>query len=71
MLAADKAVKSAYAGTHWDDSEFARRVAVGAARLPLLAQTPRHLDPGAYRAYFTPTAMGELLGTLSWSGFSA
>ena len=71
VLAADKAVKSAYAGTHWDDSGFARRVAVGAARLPLLAQTPRHLDPGAYRAYFTPTAMGELLGTLSWSGFSA
>src|SRR6185369_420637 len=34
---ADKAVKSAYAGTHWDSDEFARRVAAGAQRLPLLA----------------------------------
>ena len=69
--AADKAIKSAYAGTHWRSEEFARRVAEGAARLPLLALPPRQLSPGAYRAYFTPTAMGELLGTLAWSGFGA
>jgi predicted Zn-dependent protease len=68
---ADKAVKTAYAGTHWDAAEFARRVATGAQRLPLLAQPARSLSPGAYRAYFTPTAMGELLGTLAWSGFGA
>ncbi len=68
---ADKAVKTAYAGTHWDADEFARRVAIGAQRLPLLARTPRTLSPGAYRAYFTPAAMNELLGTLSWGGFGA
>lgn len=67
----DKAVKTAYAGTHWDADEFARRVAMGAQRLPLLAQEPRKLAPGAYRAYFTPAAMNELLGTLAWSGFGA
>jgi predicted Zn-dependent protease len=69
-LQADKALKSAYAGTRWDDAEFARRVAADAQRLPLLAQPPRALSPGAYRAYFTPIAMAELLGTLSWGGFS-
>lgn len=69
-LQADKALKSAYAGTRWDDAEFARLVAVDAQRLPLLAQPPRALSPGAYRAYFTPIAMAELLGTLSWGGFS-
>lgn len=69
--AADKAVKSAYAGTDWDADEFARRVAVGAQRLPLLAKPPRVLPAGGYRAYFTPTAMVELLGTAGWSGFSA
>ncbi len=30
--------------------------------------TPRVLNAGTYRAYFTPAAMGELLGTLAWSG---
>ncbi len=69
--AAYQAVKTAYAGTHWDADEFARRVAAGAQRMVLLAQAPRRLSPGAYRAYFTPTAMVELLGTLGWSGFSA
>jgi predicted Zn-dependent protease len=67
---ADKALKNACAGTHWDEAEFARRVAVDAQRLPLLAQPPRALAPGAYRACFTPTAMAELLGTLGWGGFS-
>ena len=69
--AADKAVKSAYAGTHWDSAELARRIAEGAQRLPLLARPPRVLKPGGYRAYFTPTALVELLGTASWSGFGA
>jgi predicted Zn-dependent protease len=67
---ADKALKNAYAGTRWDDAEFARLVDADAQRLPLLAQPPRVLAPGAYRAYFTPTAMAELLGTLNWGGFS-
>jgi predicted Zn-dependent protease len=67
----DKAIKSAYAGTQWDAAEFARRVATGAERLPLLARPAHPLQPGAYRAYLTPIAMSELLGTLSWHGFGA
>ncbi len=69
--AADKAVKSAYAGSHWDEAEFVRRIATAAGRLPLLAKAPRVLPAGAYRAFFTPTAMVELLGTAAWSGFGA
>lgn len=71
VQSADKAVKRDYAGAVWDGDEFARRVAEGAARLPLLARTPRVLPAGAYRAWFTPAAMVELLGTLGWSGFGA
>ena len=67
----DKAIKTAYAGTQWDEAEFARRVAAGAERLALLALPARTLQPGAYRAYLTPTAMAELLGTLAWGGFGA
>jgi predicted Zn-dependent protease len=66
---ADKAVKSAYAGAVWKDAEFADRIVQGAARVKLLATPAKTLAPGAYRVYFTPTAMGELLGTLCWGGF--
>ncbi|MFT3955247.1 MAG: metallopeptidase TldD-related protein [Piscinibacter sp.] len=68
--AADKAVKTAYAGTHWLDDQFAQRVAAGAAQLALLARPPRVLKPGAYRSWFAPAAMAELLGALGWGGFS-
>jgi predicted Zn-dependent protease len=69
--AADKAVKRSYAGTHWDAAEFTRRVAECARHLPLLAQAPRVLQPGSYRAWFAPAAMAEILSTLAWSGFGA
>ncbi|MDB5851569.1 MAG: hypothetical protein JWP29_5321, partial [Rhodoferax sp.] len=67
--AADKAVKAAYAGTQWSDTELAARIRDSAARSALLAQPARVLSPGAYRVYFSPVAVGELLGTLSWGGF--
>jgi predicted Zn-dependent protease len=67
---ADKAVKTAYAGTRWDDAAFAARLDEAARRVPLLEREPRTLQPGAYRAAFSPSAMVELLGTLGWSGFS-
>lgn len=65
----DKAVKAVYAGTTWDADEFAARLFESARRLPLLARAPRVLQPGSYRAYFTPPAMGELLGLVAWNGF--
>jgi predicted Zn-dependent protease len=67
---ADQAVKTLHAGTHWDAATFARRVAEGRRQLALLAQVPMTLAPGRYRAYFSPSAVAELLGTLSWGGFS-
>ena len=67
---ADKAVKTVYAGTHWDDAAFAARLEEAAQRVPLLAREPRTLKPGAYRAALAPSAMVEILGTLGWSGFS-
>ena len=66
---ADRAVKTSYAGTHWHEAEFAQRVANAALRLALLGRSPRAVEPGAHRAYFTPAAMGELVGMLGWGGF--
>lgn len=67
--AADKALKTSYAGSQWRDDEFARRVADGAQRLALIARPPRPLAPGEYRAWLAPAAMAELLATLGWGGF--
>lgn len=65
----DQAVKCSYAGTDWQTPAFARRVAEARTRLALLALPPKTLAPGAYRAYFSPVAVAELLGTLAWGGF--
>jgi len=65
----DQAIKQSLGGTHWDEAAFDERIATAAARLPLLALPPRVLQPGAWRTYFTPVAMAELLGTLAWGGF--
>ncbi|MDB5893277.1 MAG: hypothetical protein JWQ88_808 [Rhodoferax sp.] len=67
--AADKAVKAAYAGTDWRGDALAARIRDSAERSALLAQPARVLPPGAYRVYFSPVAMADLLGTLSWGGF--
>ena len=65
----DQAVKCSYAGTDWQTPEFARRMAEARTRLALLALPPKTLAPGAYRVYFSPVAVAELLGTLAWGGF--
>ncbi|MDO9235425.1 MAG: metallopeptidase TldD-related protein [Aquabacterium sp.] len=68
--ATDKAVKTGYSGTHWSEEAFAKRMQQAAQQVQLLARPPQTLSPGRYRAYFEPTAVGELLATLAWGGFS-
>jgi predicted Zn-dependent protease len=65
----DQAVKSSYAGTHWETPAFAAKMATAKDRLALLARPLRQLSPGAYRVYLSPVAVADLLGTLSWGGF--
>lgn len=65
----DKAVKSGYAGTGWDDAQFDAKVVLAGEQLARLAEPSKSLQPGSYRAYFTPTAMNEFLGALAWGGF--
>lgn len=69
VLAADQAVKAAYAGTAWDDTVFAERMAHARTQCGLLALPRKTLAPGAYRAWFSPVAVADLLSTLSWGGF--
>ena len=67
---ADKAVKTAYAGTHWDDATFAASLEEAVARVRLLELPAHTLKTGAYRAAFAPAAVAGLLSTLGWNGFS-
>jgi predicted Zn-dependent protease len=70
-LERDKAVKSGYAGTHWDASVFAEKVAHSARDLEMMKIPARTLTPAEYRVYLGPRAMEEITGLLSLDGFSA
>jgi predicted Zn-dependent protease len=68
--AADKAVKSSYAGTHWDANQLTQRMNHAVKQLDMLGRPAKALAPGAYRAYLAPAAVGEIVSLLSWGGFS-
>jgi predicted Zn-dependent protease len=67
--AADKAVKSSYAGSTWETAEYAGKMEFARQQLARLGDKPMELKPGRYRAYFTPSAVNEVLGMLCWGGF--
>ncbi|MBC3908714.1 metallopeptidase TldD-related protein [Undibacterium umbellatum] len=66
----DKAVKSNYAGFHWDEAEFLKKFADARQKLALLARPPVTVAAGNYRAYLSPTALNELIMMLNWGGLS-
>ena len=67
--AADKAVKNRYAGTHWKPAEFAQKMAASSTQLDILKRPPKALQPGHYRAYLAPAAVGEIVELLAWECF--
>lgn len=66
-----QAVKASYAGHEWSSEGFARRFEQARQQLVFLGQPLRTLAPGEYRAYLAPAALEEIMGMLSWGGFSA
>jgi predicted Zn-dependent protease len=68
---ADQAVKTSYAGFGWSPVEFAARMQRAAEQVELLALPVRKIEPGEYRAYLSPRALVDIVGLLSWGGFSA
>ncbi len=71
LLCGGQAAKLVHAGTQWSDAAFAARVDEARAQLALLGRPAETLAPGAYRAYFAPTAVAEWLALLSWNGFGS
>ncbi len=65
----DKAVKLAYAGYTWDDSEFEQKMASGRKQLEILVQESKTIKPGKYRVYLSPSALLSVIELLCWGGF--
>ncbi|MFV3407113.1 TldD/PmbA family protein [Bdellovibrio bacteriovorus] len=66
----EKAVKSIYAGTHWDQKEFEANIAQSKNQLSLMDRPKKVLQPGAYRTYLAPGAVAELASMFSWGALS-
>nr|BDT29389.1 metallopeptidase TldD-related protein [Bacteriovorax sp. HI3] len=65
-----KAVKSLYAGSDWDSTELKRNIKDAEHKLSLMNRDSKKVARGDYRVYLAPSAVNELLGTLSWGGVS-
>ncbi len=67
--AADKAVKSSYAGFAWDRAALTRKMASAVSQLAVLKREPKTIPPGKYRVYLAPWALSDCLGMLAWGGY--
>jgi predicted Zn-dependent protease len=67
---ADKAVKASLAGFEFDRSALAAEMTGARSQLAMLKRPSRTIEPGAYRAWLTASAMSEIFGVLQWGGFS-
>ncbi|MBI1725071.1 MAG: TldE/PmbA family protein [Candidatus Tectomicrobia bacterium] len=65
----DKAAKARYAGFEWDPDELRGRAARAAREAALLARPERTVPPGRYRAFLSPYAVEDFVGTVSRRGF--
>ncbi len=65
-----KAVKSTYAGSQWDALMLKSNLDESINKLNLMNIDSKKIERGAYRVYLAPSAVSELLGTLSWGGVS-
>ncbi|MHC4561956.1 MAG: TldD/PmbA family protein [Planctomycetota bacterium] len=63
--AADKAVKTSYAGFEWDAADFGRKVTEAREQLAVLDRPAKTIEPGKYRVYLPAAALAEVLMMLS------
>ena len=61
-----RALKSAWAGSHWDDEAWGRRIETERGKIEPLGKEPRELARGQYRVYLAPAAVEDLVRMMSW-----
>ncbi len=62
----EKAVKSTFAGSRWNRSEFSQDLAQSKSLLAAMEKKPVRVPRGSYRAYLAPAAVSDLVGMFSW-----
>lgn len=65
-----KAVKSLFSGSVWSKDALIANLNDSRTKLELLGREQKNITKGEYRVYLAPSAVNELLGTLSWGGVS-
>jgi predicted Zn-dependent protease len=65
-----KAVKSLFAGSEWDSLALHTNIKESEYKLSLMNRESKKIERGPYRVFLAPSAVAELLGTLSWGGVS-
>ncbi|MBU6375361.1 MAG: Zn-dependent protease [Bdellovibrionales bacterium] len=63
---AEKAVKSTFAGSRWNRSEYLQDLDQSKRLLSAMENKPIRLNRGNYRAYLAPAAVADLVGMFSW-----
>lgn len=66
----DKAVKGAYAGTHWDHEAYKTKLRDSKFKLSLMERPKKTISAGKYRTYLAPAAVAELAGMFQWEALS-
>ncbi len=64
----EKMVKSTYAGSHWDQSEYEQTMASSIAKLRMMEKPGKKIKPGSYRTYIAPAGVADIVGMFSWGG---
>jgi predicted Zn-dependent protease len=67
---ADKAIKSGYSGFDWNPETLNAKFNHAREHLDILKLPAKTLEPGEYKVFLTPSALGEVLGLLGWFSFS-
>jgi predicted Zn-dependent protease len=67
----DKAVKRSFAPGDWTPAALVDAIAQARREARILGRPPKVLEPGEWRAWLAPAALGALVGMLNWGGFSA
>jgi predicted Zn-dependent protease len=66
----EKAAKGVYAGTEWNQNDFAANLATSKNLLALMNKPKVTLKPGPYKTYLAPGAVAEIAGMFSWNALS-
>jgi len=63
-------VKGTFSGKDWNQNDYEKYINSSKEKAKLLDRTPVKIDPGDYRVWFEPAAVGDFVGMFSWNGLS-